>query len=43
MDRGTVIEVRDGSGDLRGGLGQVGGPSVRYGKGRRSLGEVRNG
>ena len=31
---------RDGSGDPRGGLAQVGGPSLRFGTGRESHGEV---
>ena len=50
---GNTGEVRDGSGDHRGGLGrvagpsersgQVGGPSERSGMGRGTIGEVRDG
>ena len=37
------MEVRDGSGDLRGSPGRVGGQSGRSGTGRRTLGEVLDG
>ena len=43
MDRGTLSKFRDRSGDTRGGLGRVGGPSRRSGTGRRNLEEVRDG
>ena len=36
----TLGEVRDGSGDPRGGPGRVEGPSGWYGQGRGTLGEV---
>ena len=39
--RRTHEKVRDGSGDSRGGLGLVGGPSERSETGRGTLGEVR--
>ena len=39
----TLWEVRDGSRDPRGSSGRVGGPSVRYGTGRGTLGDVRDG
>ena len=42
MGRCTLEEVRDGSGDPRGGPRRVGGPSVRFGKVRWTLGEVRD-
>ena len=41
--RETISVVRDGSGDLRGGLGRVGGPSRRFGTGRGTRGEVWDG
>ena len=40
---GTAGEVRDGSGDPRGGPGRVEGPSGRSGTGRRTHGEVLHG
>ena len=41
--RGYLDEVWDGSGDTPGGLGRVGGISVRTGTGRGTLSEVRDG
>ena len=41
--RGTLSEVRDGSGDHWGGSGWVGGPSLRFGTGLGTLGESRTG
>ena len=41
--RGTPLEVRDGSGDSRGGPGRVGGPSSRCWTGHGTLGEVMDG
>ena len=43
MGRGTLEEVRNGSGDRWGGSGWFVGPSGRYGTGQRTLGEVRDG
>ena len=43
MGRGTIGVVRDVLGDQRGGPGQVGGTSLRYGTGRGTLGEVQDG
>ena len=40
MGRGNLPEVRDGSGDTRGGPGQVGGTSLTSGTGRGNLPEV---
>ena len=40
---GTLGEVRDGSGDPRGGPGQIVGPSGRSRTGQRTLKEVRDG
>ena len=40
--RGNSGEVQDMSGDTRGGLGRVGGKSVRSGTGRGTLGEVQD-
>ena len=39
----TLEEVRDGSGDPRGGSGRVGGPSWRFGTVRRTLGRSETG
>ena len=36
----THSEVQDGLGNPRRGLGRVGGPSGRFGMGRRTLGKV---
>ena len=41
--RGTLEEVRDGSGDPRGGPGRVGGPSGMFVTSRETHGEVRDG
>ena len=41
--RGTLGEVRDGSGVTREGLGRVLGPSVRSETGRATIGKVRDG
>ena len=41
--RGTLREVQDGSGDPRGGLGRVWGPSGKSRTCRETLGVVRNG
>ena len=43
MDRETLGEVQDVSGDPRGGLRMVGGPLGRSGTGQRTLGEDRDG
>ena len=43
MDRGTLGEVRDGSGDPPYNPGRVGGPSGRSGTGQGTIGEVRDG
>ena len=42
MGWGTIGEVRDGSGDHRGGPGQVGRPTGRFGTGQKTLGEIRD-
>ena len=43
MGQGTLGEIRTKSGDPRGGPGLVRGPSGRFGTGRGTIGEVRNG
>ena len=40
MCRGTLWEVRDGSGEPQGDLGGVGGPTRRSETGRGTIGEV---
>ena len=42
MDRGSFSEVRYGSGVPRRGPERVGGPSLRFGTGRGTLGKVRD-
>ena len=42
MGRGNVLAVQDGSRDLPGGPGQVGGLSLRSGMGRWTVPEVRD-
>ena len=43
MGQGTLLEVRYGLGDRRGGPGQFVGNSGRFGTGRGTLEEVRDG